>query len=123
MRNSAVTPAKKVSKYSIRSSTSSESRSPGGVGRARLQRPAVAAGQDRYEIGFAGLARPEHAHAHAPARRTRELAALVTDLLQFADQRRCLLGDGGRAVGGGAQPAHAFAGRDGQRFAILCKFE
>ena len=211
VRSSVVTPAKKVSKYSIRSSTSSASRSPCGVGaalsaqlgqaladgaavgplegrllvveveqegvaqdlddvglrqqphahrevlvagaqaqaeaghqagrfaiarridlaqevvalvaEARLQRPAVAAGQDRDEIGLAGLAGAEHADAHAPAGGARQLAALVANLLQLADQRRRLLRHGRRLLGGALQPAHALAGGDGQRLAVLGQFQ
>ena len=68
----------------------------GLVGEARLQRTAVAARQDRDQVGFAGLARTEHADAHAAAGGARQLAALVADLLQLADQRRRLLRHGGR---------------------------
>ena len=95
----------------------------GLVGEARLQRMAVAAGQDRDEIRLAGLARAEHADAHAPAGGARKLAALVANLLQLADQRRRLLRHGRRLLGGALQPADALARGDGQRFAVLGQFE
>ena len=95
----------------------------GLVGEAGLQRAAVAARQDRDEIRLAGLARTEHAGAHPAAGGARELAALVADLLQLADQRRGLLGDSGRLLGGALQPGDAFARGDGQRFTVLGEFE
>ena len=95
----------------------------GLVAEPRLQRAAVAARQDRDEVRLAGLARAEHAGAHAAAGGAGELAALVANLLQLADQRRRLLRHGRRLVGGILQPADAFARGDGQRFAVLGQFE
>ena len=89
------------------------------VAEVRLHRPAVAARQDRDEVGLAGLARAEHADAHAPAGGARQLAALVANLLQLADQRRRLLRHGRRLLGRALQPVHALAGGDGQRLAVL----
>ena len=95
----------------------------GFVGETGLQGPAVAAGQDRDQVGLAGLAGTEDADAHAPAGGARQFAALVAHLLKFADQRRCLLGHGRRLAGGGLEPVHAFAGGDGHRFAVLGQLE
>ena len=95
----------------------------GLVGEARLQRMAVAAGQDRDQVRLAGLARPEHADAHAPAGGARQLAALVADFLQLADQRRRLLRHGRRLLGRTLQPVDALARGDGQRLAVLGQFE
>ena len=95
----------------------------GLVGEARLQGTAVAAREDRDEIGLAGLAGAEHAHAHAAPRGARQLAALVTDLLQLAHQRRGLLRHGRRLLRRVAQPRYALARGDGQRLAILGQLE
>jgi hypothetical protein len=95
----------------------------GLVGEARLQRAAVAAGQDRDQVRLAGLARAKHADAHAPAGGARQLAALVADLLQLADQGRRLLRHGRGLRGSALQPRHALARGDSQRFAVLGQFE
>ena len=95
----------------------------GLVGEARLQWAAVAAGQDRDQVGFAGLAGAKDADTHAPAGGARQLAALVADLLQLADQRRGLLRHGRRLRRSRLQPVHALARGDGQRFAVLGQLE
>src|SRR5262249_51211062 len=93
------------------------------VAEAGLHRPPVAARQDRDEIALAGLAGAEHANAHAPARRARELAALVANLLQLTDQRRRLLRHRGGFRRGALQPRPASAGGTRQCLAVLGQFE
>lgn len=78
---------------------------------------------DRDQVGLAGLARTEHADAHASSGGAGELATLVTNLLQLADQRRGLLRHGRRLGRGVLQPADTLARGDGKRLAVLGQFE